>query len=139
MISATSTTKKFSVQPVLLEKHHKTLEWLSASALWKSELSFFQKVLDDRAGIIEGVDGKKQLDHFQYLIIYYNGEVIEDIRKKLRNHENRLARMLESKSELDTQYYKEHADVMDEAQTFSVRFEEFKREVLSWAGKHAAK
>lgn len=37
MISVTSVTDNYILQPTLLNKHKKTLEWLSTAVLWKSE------------------------------------------------------------------------------------------------------
>lgn len=81
MISVTSVTKDYILQPTLLEKHRKTLAWLSSTLLWKRECNFFQKLLDQYGSKFTAIEDKK-LDHFQNLIIYYNGEVIDEFRKK---------------------------------------------------------
>lgn len=129
MISVTGITGKYILQPQLLEKHAEALQWLSTSMLWKSEVTVFQKILDERAPLLED---KKRIDHFQNLILYYKGEVIDSIRKKIRDHETRLARMLEAENESDTQYYKEHHTIMDEASTFSTVFLQFRNEFLNF-------
>jgi hypothetical protein len=135
MISVTGATGNYILQPALLEKHSKTLEWLSASILWKGELVTFQKILDQRAPLLLTLDDKKKIDHFQSLITYYNGEVVDDLRKKLRDHENKLARVLEYKNESDIQYFKEHDTIMDQAATFSKLFKEFRTEFLAFTEK----
>jgi len=135
MISVIGTTGNYILQPATVEKHTKTLEWLSATILWKSELTTFQKILDQRASFLLTQDDKMKISHFQNLIIYYKGEVVDELRKKLRDHENKLARMLESKNESETKYFKEHAAVMDQATTFSNLFKEFRAELLSFAEK----
>ena len=135
MISVTGTIGNYILQPATLEKHSKTLEWLSASMLWKSELTTFQKILDQRAPFLRSIDEKKQIDHFQNLIIYYNGEVVGDLRKKLREHEGKLAHMLESKNESDVQYFKEHDIIMDQLQTFSNLFKKFRIDFLTFIEK----
>jgi hypothetical protein len=43
MISAISTTDRYILQPTLLSKHKKTLEWLSAAVHWKIELCLFPR------------------------------------------------------------------------------------------------
>jgi hypothetical protein len=131
MISATSTTENYILQPELIEKHTKTIGWLSASMLWKSELTSFQKILDQRAMLFTAVEDKKKIDHFQNLLIYYKGEVVDGLRKKLRDHETRLANILETLNEQNTQYYKEHDQLMDEAITFSDSFKEFRNGFLA--------
>ena len=126
MISVTGVTNNYVLQPALLDKHTKTLAWLSATALWKSELAFFQKQLDGLSALRLTREERSEVTHFQNLVLFYNVEVIEDMRKKLRNHESKLARMLETKSEWETQYYKEHGDLMQEAGALSERFENLK-------------
>ena len=132
MISVTSGTNEYILQPSLLEKHRITLNWLSSSLLWQREFNFFQKLLDQNAGKLTSVDGKKKIDHFQNLIIYYNGELIPELRKKLRDHENRLADMLKTKNELKTQYFKEHETLMQELESFNIRFVEYKEELFEF-------
>lgn len=132
MISVTGITDRYILQPTLLKKHKETLDWLSASLLWKSEAVIFQKMLDDYGKHFSSMDNKKKLDHFQNLLIYYKGEEIESIRKQLREHESRLAQMLESENEMDTQYYKEHEALMDQVITFSTRFTTFRKEFLEF-------
>lgn len=46
MVSVTSTTDNYILQPGLLSKHRQTLDWLSSAVLWKKELALFQKLLD---------------------------------------------------------------------------------------------
>lgn len=135
MISVTGATGNYILQPVLVEKHSKTLEWLSTSMLWKSELTTFQKILDQRAPLLVSLDDKKRIDHFQSLITYYKGEVVDDLRKKLRNHESKLADMLESKNESNIQYFKEHDNIMDQLQTFSNLFKQFRIDLLTFVEK----
>src|SRR5688572_33341847 len=99
MVSVTSGTNEYILQPSLLEKHRRTLNWLSSTVLWQREFHFFQKILDQNAPKFTRVEDKKKIDHFQNLIIYYNGELIAGLRKKLRDHEHRLADMLQTKDE----------------------------------------
>jgi hypothetical protein len=126
MISVLGSTGKYILQPSLLEMHKQTLEWLSATALWKREISFFQKVLDQHANKSTAVEFKKDLDHYQNLITYYNGELVDELRKKLRGHESKLAHMLQSLNEADTEYFKEHKGIMDELTSFQDVFYTFK-------------
>jgi hypothetical protein len=135
MISVIGATGKYIVQPELIEKHIKTLNGLSSCMLWKSEIRAFQKVLDQSSQRVTATDDKKKVDHFQNLILYYGGEVIDGLRKKLRDHENRLAKMLESENESDIQYYKEHDAIMDELDTFSNQFKQFRGELIEFVEK----
>jgi len=135
MISVTSGTNEYILQPSLLEKHRRTLNWLSSSLLWQREFNFFQKLLDQNAAKAISVDEKKKIDHFQNLIIYYNSELIPEFRKKLRDHENRLADMLKTKNELKIQYFKEHETIMQELESFNIRFIEYKEELFEFIEK----
>ncbi|HYI77238.1 MAG TPA: hypothetical protein VEW65_06425 [Chryseolinea sp.] len=135
MISVIGVTGKYIVQPEVIEKHIKTLNGLSSCMLWKSEIRAFQKVLDQSSLRVTGTDDKKKVAHFQNLILYYGGEVIDSLRKKLRDHENRLAKMLESENESDIQYYKEHDAIIDELDTFSNQFKEFRGELIEFVEK----
>ena len=91
--------------------------------------------MDQNAAKLTSVDDKKKIDHFQNLIIYYNGELIPEFRKKLRDHENRLADMLKTKNELKTQYFKEHETIMQELESFNIRFVEYKEELFEFIEK----
>lgn len=130
MISVTGVTNNYVLQPALLDKHAKTLAWLSATVLWKSELAFFQKQLEGLSALRLTREERSEASHFQNLVLFYNVEVIDDMRKKLRNHESKLARMLETRSEWETQYYKEHSGLMEEAEALSMRFGKLKGDLM---------
>lgn len=132
MISVLSTTSKYILQPSLLDMHRQSLDWLSASALWKRELAFFQKLLDNHAPRFTTEDDKKKIDHFQNLILYYNGEVVDDIRKKLRDHESQLAHSLQKENESDTRYYNDHKGVIEAAAGFEKSFVELKHDLFTF-------
>lgn len=135
MISVTSVTKNYILQPSLIEKHRKTLNWLSATLLWHREFAFFQKVLDQNAPKLTTVEDKKIIGHLQSLITYYSNEVLIDLQKKLRDHEHRLAEMLKTRDELKTGYFKEHDALMLELDTFNNTFSDFKEEFFEFIEK----
>lgn len=132
MVSITGGTNKYILQPALVEKHRKTLEWLSETIIWKAELRVIQKILDDASLATTYVEHKKKMDHFQNLVIYYSGDVVVEIRKKLRSHEDKLAKMLENNAEWDITYFKEHEVLMEEAEAARTRLAEIKTELLVW-------
>jgi hypothetical protein len=131
MISPTAVTKKYILQPSLLTKHMKTLEWLSATVLWKKELIFFQKLLDQYASQFKTDDEKKQMHHLQNIIIYYKDELVDTLASKLRHHEKKLADMLETRDELKTEYIKEHTAIMNDLQAASDQFRNYKEELFA--------
>jgi hypothetical protein len=132
MISVISTTNRYILQPSLVEMHRKSLEYLSATVLWKRELSFFQKLLDKYAPKFSSQDDKKKIDHFQSLITYYSGELVDQFSKKLHEHENNLARMLQQKNESDTQYFSEHQDLMSQVESFSKTYDQFHHDLYDF-------
>jgi hypothetical protein len=132
MISALSTSNHYILQPGLVEMHRKSLEYLSATALWKRELQFFQKLLDTYAPRFTALEDKKKVDHFQSIIIFYSGELVSQLTKSLRQHEGDLARMLQSKNESDTQYFKDHNDLMNQLESFSKSYTEFHHDLYNF-------
>lgn len=132
MINVLSTTDKYILQPSLISMHRQTLDWISATQLWKRELEFFQKLLEQASPKAVSVEQKKQVDHFQSLITYYGGELIAVLHKRLRAHESRLATMLQTMNESDVEYFHEHKNVIDEITTFANVFAEFKHDFFSF-------
>lgn len=135
MISAISTSKNYVIQPSLIKKHKITLQWLSSLLLWKGELTFFQKTLEENSALFYKVSDKKKIDHFQNLFTYYNGEVVDELRSKIRHHESQMASMLKTKNETLTQYFKEHDALMDELEIFEKNYKEMKRNFLRFIAK----
>jgi DNA primase large subunit len=134
MISVTSTTDKYILQPSLIAKHKKTLDWLSTSLFWKKEMSFFQKLLDNTAPKLSAVADKQKLDHFQHFITYYNGELIDSLRTKLRLHEKNLADMLEKKDELAKKYFEEHDALMSLLEGAQTQILQTKEDLFDFVG-----
>lgn len=135
MISVASVTDKIIIQQSLLGKHKKTLEWLSASVLWKQELAFFQKLLDAHSTKFTGVEDKQKLDHFQNIILYYKGELIDSLTAKLRLHEKKLAEMFDTRDETQVSYYQEHDELMNQLESLNSQLIQYKGELFSFLGK----
>jgi hypothetical protein len=132
MVSVTASTGRYILQPSVIEMHTTTLEWLSALKLWKKEVQFFQKLLDQHATQISSLETKKQVDHFQHLITYYDGELISLLRKKLHQHEKNLANMLQHCDETETSYFYEHKSLMEEVEAFRKTFYQFKHDYIEF-------
>lgn len=132
MISITSITNNYVLQPSLLDKHKNTLEWLSTAVLWKRELAFAQKLLDLYSGKFSCLADKKKIDHFQNLIIYYRYELIDSLISRLRLHEKKLAEILESKNKAKTDYFKEHDTLMNELEGVNTQFAHNKEELFNF-------
>jgi hypothetical protein len=135
MISVLSSTNSYILQPSLVEMHRQSLDYLSATTLWKRELRFFQKLLDKYASKFTSLDDKKRVDHFQNLLTYYSGELVDEINRKIRLHESKLAHLLQEKNESDTQYFHEHKNLMEQAQAFSKSYDEFHHDLYDFIEK----
>lgn len=132
MVSVLASTGRYILQPSIIEMHTTTLEWLSALELWKKEVQFFQKLLDQHTTQISNLEIKKQVDHFQHLITYYGGELISLLRKKLHQHESNLAHMLKEADESETAYFYEHKAMMEELDAFRKTFYQFKHDYIEF-------
>src|SRR5688572_12153592 len=132
MISVTSITDKYILQPSLLSKHRKSLDWLSAAILWKRELAFFQKLLGQYSSEFTSVEDKKKIDHFQSLITYYGGELIPALTSRIRVHEKKLSEMLELKDETRTEYFKEHDALMNELEALDAQLLQYKEDFFAF-------
>jgi hypothetical protein len=135
MVSGISTSNRYILQPSLADLHHQSLASLSAATLWKRELRFFQKLLDKYAPKFSSVEDKKKIDHFQNLIIYYSGELIDEINKKLRHHEANLGQMLQEKNQADTTYVAEHQDLLEQVESFAKNFDEYRHDLYDFVEK----
>lgn len=139
MISVTGTTNHYSLQPSLLEKHSRTLAWLSATMHWKSELAFFQKMLNDLIPSQPSAADKAEIEVLKNQVYYFLLEGIEELRRKLRNHESKLAKMLEARAEWDTQYYKEHDALMESAASLEQNIDKLVDVLRERLKEHAAR
>jgi cell division protein FtsB len=136
MISITGVTNNYSMQPSLMDKHSDTLSCLSTSMHWKNELAFFQKALGEQKLSNSSVDEKKEIENFQNQITFFTLDAVEELRKRLRNHEYRLARMLEANSEWDTQYYKEHDALMKNSAELTANINTLTSTLRLWIAEH---
>jgi hypothetical protein len=135
MISPLSVTNRYTIQPTLIGKHKKTMEWISAAVLWQNEMAFFQKILDKVAVKFSSEKDKKTVSHFQSIITYYNSELLNYVTTKLRLHERKLADMLEVRDETRTEYFHEHDTLMGELESVNAQMSEYKTEFFRFIEK----
>jgi len=129
MNSPSLTTTHFAIQQPLIERHTKTLEWLSATALWKNELAFLQKLLDQYS--IGHADLKPQMDHYQNILLYYREELVDSIASRLRLHEKKLAKLVIAQREESADYFAEHDQIMNEAQALGNQISTYREEIYA--------
>ena len=135
MISVIGTTGKYTLQTSAVEMHRESLTWLSAAELWKHEINFFQKLLDQHAPKESAIEFKKQVDHYQHLITFYGGELVPDLIKIVRGHEHKLAEMLHNLDETEVSYFKEHDVIMTKLSSFEKVYTEFKHGFFQFVEK----
>ena len=132
MISLNSTTDRHYLQPSLADLHNKSLECLSAIVRWKRELHILQKFLDRYSSKFPALEDKKRLDHFQNLMIYYSGELVPEINRKIRLHEGDLARLIREKNGRITKYITEHRELMEQVASFSKNYDEYRHDLYEF-------
>ncbi len=100
--------------------HQESSKWISEINLWKLELSFFQKLLDKYSKNFSTEKQRKELDHFQNLITYYNGELLDQFMQKIRKHEKSLVGELKNDIKIDeTIYRKKHWEIANEIKSLA--------------------
>lgn len=128
-------------QDYLLEEsleslHRESKSWSSELELWRIDLSFFQKLLDHNSQNFTSKDDKKRMSHFQNLITYYAGEVLDRFEQMIRRHEKYLATELINMEKLDESgYRKKHAEIASHVGSFRVEFIKYKREFYDFIEK----
>lgn len=95
----------------------------------------FVSQLDSYVAKGTSTDEKKKVSHFQNLITYYGGELIDTLRKKIKNHEHKLADLLQELKGSDKEYLDEHGALMEQLSAFMKTFNSFKSEFFGFIDK----
>ena len=113
--------------------YHDSLEWQLEVALWKQELKFFQRMLDINAQHCHTPLQKKKLGHFQNLIIYYDGELLDQFKQQTRRSSKYLAKHIENGSELDHNTYQQRFGGMGgQLAAFASEYRKYKKEFFQF-------
>ena len=117
-----------------IEELHKESEvWVSRINLWKRELDFFQKLLDTFSSKFDKEEDKKTVDHFQNLIIYYNGELLESYKQAVRRQEKNLGIMLTNGTQMDEAAFRnKHIGLKEKIDSFDREFRKTKQEFFDF-------
>jgi hypothetical protein len=122
-----------------LETLHKDSKvWMSRIELWKRELRFFQKLLDSYSPKFVSHEDKKAEDHFQNLIIYYNGQLLDEYKQAARRQSKRLAGLVDvgNTEQLDeSEYRNHHIDLKNKVDSFDRQFRKYKHEFFAFIEK----
>ena len=124
---------EFSLDHGIDQMHRESEQWMSAINFWKLELKFFQKLLDLHAHKFVGIVDKKKIDHFQNLITYYTGELLDVFFKEVRQHEKLLAETIMRDAEFDEgQYIVLHGTVGSRINSFATEYRMYKKEFIQF-------
>ena len=132
----TQSKGTFLLEKSLYDFHKESTKWLSEVELWKIELNLFQKLLDKHAPDLRTKQQKMEIDHFQNLIIYYNGELLDEFKHELNLHEKNLASSLKDEDEIsDIALRDEHATMHRRLDAFETEFKNYKKELFEFLEK----
>ena len=131
MISPSSVTIRRTHRPLLFEQHRKTMEWLSAIALWRHELTMFQKMLDACITKSASAADKEEINHLQNVIIYYKDDLFDSLTLKLRMHEKTLQDMMSKENEIKTDYITAHNQLMNAADLLARQTQYYKDQIYA--------
>lgn len=133
MNTIATNTGEFPLELGINQMHKESEQWMSAINFWKLELKFFQKLLDLHAHKFAGIDDKKRIDHFQNLITYYTGELLDVFFKEVRQHEKLLAETIMRDEEFDeVQYTLLHGTVGGRINAFATEYRMYKKEFIQF-------
>lgn len=124
-----STGSEYLLDIGLEELHKESKVWVSRIDLWKRELEFFQNLLDKNSSKFTTSEAKKHEDHFQNLIIYYNGELLEEYKQAVRRQEKHLGTMLTTNDYTEESTYRgKHMALKEKIDSFDDQFRKTKHE-----------
>lgn len=122
-------TRTLSLEQNLENLYRNSLEWHLEVNLWKQELKFFQKLLDCNVSRFITMDQKQRLGHFQNLIIYYNGELLDQFRQQTRRCSKYLAKHIEERSEFNfDEFQQKFGGLNSHLSAFASEFRKYKKD-----------
>jgi hypothetical protein len=137
MKNLSPATSNYLLEVSLEDLHQESRTWLSEIEFWKIELSFYQKLLEKVAVKLTNVEEKKKTDHFQNLIIYFQGELLDQYEHDIREHEKYLNNMVQEKIPLNEQLYREvHKNFEHQIKSFGFDLKQFKKDLFAFAEKY---
>ena len=137
MKNLSPATSNYLLEVSLEDLHQESRTWLSEIEFWKIELSFYQKLLEKVAVKLTNVEEKKKTDHFQNLIIYFQGELLDQYQHDIREHEKYLNNMVQEKIPLNEQLYREvHKNFEHHIKSFGSDLKQFKKDLFAFAEKY---
>jgi hypothetical protein len=140
MTPSLSTSNTFILPLSLQDLHQRTLEWESSLELWKRELSFFRKLIDQYGRQLHLREEINEREHFRFLLSFYSGELMNSLSNKIRLHETNLKPLIRGKNTQDEQAYRdEHQQLEKQMKAIEREFHCYKGELFSLVEKVIAK
>lgn len=122
-------TRTLSMEQSLETLYHNSLEWQQEVGLWKQELHFFQRLLECNASRFTSIDQKQRASHFQNLIIYYNGELLDQFRQQTRRCAKYLGKHIEEQQDFNfDEYQQKFGGLNTHLSAFASEFRNYKKD-----------
>ncbi|MEM9671368.1 MAG: hypothetical protein AAF992_02170 [Bacteroidota bacterium] len=124
-----SESQQMTMERSVEEMYHNSLEWQSEVSLWKQEMKFFQKMLDTYTSKCLSVEQKQRLSHFQNLLIYYDGELLDQFKQQSRRHAKYLAHQLEENESFNLdEYQQKFGGLSSHLSAFATEYRRYKKD-----------
>ncbi|MCX2738996.1 hypothetical protein [Pontibacter anaerobius] len=136
MKSLSPVNTNYLLEVSLEQLHSESTTWLSQIDFWRVELGFFQRLLERVAARMPTEEDKKRIDHFQNLIFYFKGELLDELRHNVREHEQYLGYQLDQRAPFNEQIYRQvHKKYEAKMDAFERDYRDYKRDLYRFAGK----
>ncbi|GAA4295654.1 hypothetical protein [Nibribacter koreensis] len=137
MGTLTSTSGHLLLSISLQDLHQESVCWLQDIAFWKTETAFFQKLLERVNTRVQNLEAKKRIDHFQNLLLYFRGELLDQYRHDIREHEFYLMQLIQNRAQVEEQLYREvHQGFQNQIRAFEADFKQFRLSLYQLAEEY---
>ncbi len=111
----------------LVNSHQETRRWLSDIKFWSDELEFFRQLIESYS--LSARFNQDKLQKLRHRVEYYENELINHFQRRLLEHENKLANMVNGQYTYYDSYSTEHANLSGHLNSFRQEFRMFKKEL----------
>ncbi|WP_161889288.1 hypothetical protein [Pontibacter russatus] len=137
MKSLSPANTNYLLEVSLANLHRESRSWLFEINFWRIELAFYQRLLERVAGRITSVEDKKGVDHFQNLILYFKGELLDQFEHDIREHERYLESLLQNRAPFNEQLYRGvHKKYEDQIQAFNYDFKQYRKDLYKFTERY---
>ncbi len=111
----------------LVNSHQETRRWLSDIKFWSDELEFFRQLIESYS--LSARFNQDKLQKLRHRVDYYENELINHFQRRLLEHENKLANMVNGQYTYYDSYSTEHANLSGHLNSFRQEFRMFIKEL----------